>query len=296
GAHVAGWLWEYLHTQSTKEAGSRLAVIGITSFAATFINPVGWRLWGTSVGYLGSRFLVDRTIEYRSPDFHIVNTWPFLVMLALYILASGLAGKSRPHEAILAAGWTAMSLYSARNIPLFAIVMAPYLGSAIQAVIENAPILQRVDQAIARVENNLKGIFWPLLAVIVLTVSSYAQPNPSNQFNPGKFPVRAVDWLEDNPQEGRMFNNFIWGGYILYRLWPEQTVFIDGQTDFYGEALSREYTRVMSLDNGWEVVLEKYDVSWVIVQPSKPLVGALQDELGWTIVYQDGTAAILHKP
>jgi len=30
----------------------------------------------------------------------------------------------------------------------------------------------------------------------------------------------------------------------LYRLWPEKQVFIDGQTDFYGEALSREYAQV----------------------------------------------------
>jgi hypothetical protein len=296
GAHVAGWLWEYFHKQSTKESGVRLAIIGITSFAVTFINPVGWRLWGTSVGYLGSRFLVDQTIEYQSPNFHIWSTWPFLIMLALYILALGLGGRSRPHEAILAAGWTAMSLYSARNIPLFAIIMAPYLGSAIQAAIENMPILQRMDQTIVRVENNLKGFFWPLLATVILVVTSCIQPNPLNQFNPGKFPVRAVDWLEDNPQEGKMFNNFIWGGYILYRLWPEQTVFIDGQTDFYGEALSREYTQVMSLEDGWEAVLEKYDVSWVIVQSSKPLVMALQEEMGWTIVYQDDTAAILHKP
>jgi hypothetical protein len=93
-----------------------------------------------------------------------------------------------------------------------------------------------------------------------------------------------------------MFNNFIWGGYLLYRMWPEQTVFIDGQTDFYGEALAREYTQVMRLDEGWESVLQKYNVSWVIVQSDKPLVKALQTEKGWLIVYQDGTAAILHKP
>lgn len=93
-----------------------------------------------------------------------------------------------------------------------------------------------------------------------------------------------------------MFNNFIWGGYLLYRLWPEQTVFIDGQTDFYGEALTREYTQVMTLAAGWESVLEKYDVSWVIVQSDKPLVKALQEETRWTVVYQDTTATILHEP
>jgi hypothetical protein len=76
GAHVAGWLWDYLHKQSTKEIGVRLAIIGAASFAVTFINPAGWHLWGTSVGYLGNQFLVDQTIEYQSPNFHNWSTWP----------------------------------------------------------------------------------------------------------------------------------------------------------------------------------------------------------------------------
>lgn len=296
GAHMAGWLWEYLNKQNTKEIGVRLAIIGIASFAVTLINPAGLHLWGTSVGYLGNQFLVDQTIEYRSPNFHNWSTWPFLIMLALGILASGLRGKLRPHEAILFAGWTVMSLYSARNIPLFAIVSAPYIGSAIQTTVERISILQRVDQSISRVEANLKGFVWPLVAIVLLTNTFRTQPNSANQFDPNRFPVKAVDWLKANPQQGRMFNNFIWGGYLLYRLWPEQTVFIDGQTDFYGEALTREYTQVMTLAEGWASVLEKYDVSWVIVQSDKPLVKALQEETRWTVVYQDTTATILHEP
>ncbi len=296
GAHLAGWLWEYLHKQSTKEAGGRLALIGGTSFLATFINPAGWHLWGTSVGYLGSRFLVDRTVEYRSPNFHDWSTWPFLVMLALYILALGIAGRPRIREAVLFAGWTVMSLYSARNIPLFAIVTAPYLAGSIQAALEKVPVLPRIEQAVASVETNLRGILWPVLAVCTLTVAFYVHPNPSNQFDPKKFPVKAVDWLEANPQQGRMFNEFTWGGYLLYRMWPAETVFIDGQTDFYGEALAREYEQVITAREGWEAVLLKYDVSWVIVRRGQPLVQALQDKLGWVVVYRDGTSAILHKP
>ncbi len=93
-----------------------------------------------------------------------------------------------------------------------------------------------------------------------------------------------------------MFNNFIWGGYLLYRTFPENPVFIDGQTDFYGEDLTLEYAQVVSLDDGWQDVLGKYDVSWVIIQSGKPLVHALQNELNWKIVYQDATATIIHSP
>jgi hypothetical protein len=295
-AHTAGWLWEYLHGQSTKEIGARLGLIGAASFAVTFFNPAGWHLWGTSVGYFGSQFLIDRTVEYQSPNFHSWSTWPFLAMLAFGILVFSARGRLRPYESILFAGFTAMSLYSARNIPLFAIITAPYLGGALQATMEDLLVLQRLEQNVAKIENSLKGILWPLLAILVITISVYMQPNPANRFDPNKFPVKAADWVKVHPQKGNMFNYFTWGGYILYRLWPQETVFIDGQTDFYGEALTREYAQVMYLYEGWETVLTKYDIAWVIVPSNQPLVKALQDGLNWVTVYHDNTATILHKP
>ena len=298
GAHMAGRLWDFQQKKLPKETLYKLAVIGALSFAVTFINPSGWYLWKTSVGYFGSQFLVNQTIEYQSPNFHNWSTWPFLLMLGLSLLALGFKSKLQTHEALLLAIWTVLSLYSARNIPLFAIIAAPYVGWLVQSGIEKLPRLSRADQIINGVETSLRGIFYPIFAITLLAIGAMQQTQPNNpdQFSAKRFPVKAIDWLETNPQGGRMFNNFIWGGYILYRMWPQQLVFIDGQTDFYGEALTREYTQVMSLQDGWEEILEKYEVSWVIVQSDKPLVGALHEQLDWNIVYRDGTATILHKP
>ncbi len=56
-----------------------------------------------------------------------------------------------------------------------------------------------------------------------------------------------------------MFNNFIWGGYLLHE-WPEQRVFIDGGTDHYGEKLFNEYIQVWNLEPGWRDVLKRWDI------------------------------------
>jgi hypothetical protein len=270
----------------------------MSSFAVTFINPSGWHLWSTSTGYYGNKFLVDSTIEYLSPNFHNWSTWPFLLMLAVCLVGIGLKTKLQTYEAFLLAGWTILSLYSARNIPLFAIVTAPYAATIIQDNMPQISILQKIESSINSVEKNHKGILLPLLAVGGLLVASVSLKGliPANNFDPDKFPVHAVDWLETNPQEGKMFNNFIWGGYILYRMFPQELVFIDGQTDFYGETFTREYAQVMKLEDGWESILTKYDVSWIIVETDRPLIPALQNKLNWRIVYQDDTATIIHKP
>ena len=296
GAHMAGWLWEYLHGQSTTDTGSRLIIIGASSLAVTLVNPAGWQLWGTSIGYVGNRFLIDQTLEYQAPNFHNWSTWPFLIMLAVGILMNGFGGRLRPHEALLFAGWTVLSLYSARNIPLFAIITAPFMGSAVQSALGRSIFLQGVEQRLARIEGRMRGVFWPVASIVLLTIATCIRPDPANRFNPDRFPVAAVDWLSVHPQEGRMFNNFIWGGYILYRMWPEQRVFIDGQTDFYGETLTLEYIKVTTLAEGWETVLAEHQVSWLLVQPDKPVVKALQEEMGWLVMYRDDTAVILRAP
>ena len=297
-AHLAGWIWDYLHKQSDRTYGLRLAVIGISSFAVTFINPVGWDLWRTSTGYYGNEFLVNSTVEYLSPNFHNWSTWPFLIMLALCLLGLGFRVRLQTHESFLLVGWTILSLYSARNIPLFAIVVAPYVASIVQTILPSSSILEKFETAVNSVEGNHRGFLLPLIAVVLLASNAVSQKGSTsaNEFDPDKFPVHAVDWLEENPQEGEMFNNFIWGGYLLYRMFPRELVFIDGQTDFYGEALSREHSRVVRLEEGWEDILVKYNVSWVIVETSRPLVSALQSDVNWRVVYQDDTATILHKP
>ena len=297
-AYFAGWLWDYLHNLSDYATGRRLIVIGLSSFAVTFINPVGWDLWNTSAGYYGNQFLVNSTVEYLSPNFHNWSTWPFLIMLVILLLGAGFNVKIKMHEAFLIAGWTILSLYSARNIPLFAIVTAPYAATIVLTMLPRLSLIQKIESTINSVEKNHRGILLPILAIAILISTSISQKGiqTSNSFDPNKFPVHAVDWLEANPQDGKMFNNFIWGGYLLYRSFPQEQVFIDGQTDFYGEAFTREYAQVVSLDEGWHEVLTKYNVSWVIIQSGKPLISALQSELNWKIVYQDDTATILHKP
>jgi hypothetical protein len=296
GGHVAGWFWEYLQKKATLEKLTRLSLIGGLSVAATFINPVGWKLWDLSVGYLGNRYLVDHTVEYQSPNFHQPGTWPFLLLMVLGILALGLGGRMRAHQVILFAGWSAMSLYSARNIPLFVIVTTPYIGLASQAVFGPASLVTRFENKIFNAENNLRGSLVFSIALILIMIAFPPLPRSANRFNEGIFPVEAARWLQNHPQGGEMFNHFDWGGYLLYQMWPEKTVFIDGQTDFYGEALTREYEQVIRLEDGWQDRLQKYNVSWAIIPPDQPLARGLRDEMKWMIVYQDDTAVILHEP
>jgi len=92
-----------------------------------------------------------------------------------------------------------------------------------------------------------------------------------------------------------MFNYFTWGGYLEYRLWPEKRVFIDSKSDFFGEEFVRQYGKVILQQDGWQEVLDQYDVSWAILPKYEASAKAIQTELGWKLLYEDQTAIILKR-
>ena len=282
-------------------ATSKMFTLGVISAMATLINPVGWRLWETSVGFLRNRYLVGHTAEYLPLDFHQASAWPFLMMIALSILFLGLSRDRKVFTHILLlAAWIVGGLYSARNVPLYAVISTPILAEVSAGLIRRLPSLKvivQLDERLVEVDRRLLGHAWPALAVlaVALTLASGIRLDFSrqgNHFSPQVFPVNAVDWMEAHPIPGAGFNYFPWGGYLLYRIWPEQRVFIDGQTDFYGEQLTRQYEKAISLLPGWREVLQGNHVRWVLMPPESELARALQTEPGWITLYRDDTAMV----
>jgi hypothetical protein len=277
-------------------------VVGVIAFFITFANPAGWHIWETTFGFLSSRYLVSHTVEYLPPDFQTISSWPFLVMILASILLGSLSSRRIPiASALLLSVWTAMSLLSARNIPIYAIIGAPIIARIGSAILRDNKKYHQVinlDARLRKVDVNLKGFLWPIMCILLVVIvliggGSLDFNRTGNEFSSNVFPVEAINWLVKQPNIGPMFNYFPWGGYLLYRMWPEQQVFIDGQTDFYGESLTRQYEQVITLNDGWDGVLVENQIEWVIMPQDSRLVSALEKEPGWELSYQDETAAIL---
>jgi hypothetical protein len=295
-AYMAGWFWDYLFNRENldRQVIKKLAGTFAVSLAASLINPFGWNTWKTILGYMGNKYLMSTIFETRPPDF---SSPSFLVEL-LFIIASILIfalkkGGVRSGQAFLIAGFTVLAMTSSRNMHLYGVV-APFVLAGPAIEIADLAFLKRSASAMLQIEKRLKGLVWPAATLLVTFVLLVSGKLGGDYFiDPKLFPVGAVQWLQDNPQSGHMFDNFIWGGYIVWRLWPEQKDFIDSQSDLTGEA-TKLYLTVNRLDTGWQAVLQQYDVQWVIM----PVDSALSLELakdGWRTLYKDSTAIILRQ-
>lgn len=308
GAFIAGFvsLFAYLVGEAIEHWSDRKTLfstlkpwlqIAAVAFLASFINPAGFSLWETSVGYVNNSYLVGHTQEYFSPDFHQMGMMPFLALIVFFIfLLQQNKEKLAWTHFFLLTGWLLLGLYSARNIPLFAIGAAPIFLEYAVALLPANGFWSRVEWNVKRMEAQGSNYFvWSVL-IILLAFSFAKRPVLStyNRFSNDIFPVEAVNWLDGHEQNGKAFNYFPWGGYLLYREWPDELVFIDGQTDFYGEALTREYQQVINLAGDWEQILDKYGVDWALIPATLPLADALEAD-GWILLYEDDRAVILRR-
>jgi hypothetical protein len=306
GCYLIGTIIEHRGSDNSainKNTQKRLVIAGGLALMATLINPAGWKIWQTSIGYVTNSYLISHTMEYLSPDFHQAGFWPFLGMIGFIILFFSRSwSKLSISEGLLIASWAIMGLVSARNIPLFAIIAAPLLSAYFAHFASNNRSILAFDRVVGNTDRQLFGTIWPLalMAVFVFSILYRGENRFLNDigkysFDSSVFPVEAANWLEDNPQSGNMFNYFTWGGYLLYRFWPNQLVFIDGQTDFYGEKLTREYASSISGDPLWIDVFRKYQIQWVIIPDDVPLLTELVSA-GWETLYEDETAILLRTP
>jgi hypothetical protein len=297
GAMLAGWGWDFLfrRNETSLSQGIRLGLVTTFSFLATLVNPVGLRIWTTVIGYVNNSYLISHTNETNPPDFLQPKFMVLLAFLALSVFL--LAVKKEPiatGQAFLLAGFSVMSLISARNVHLYGVVAPFVLATTLTGSI-NVPLVKRFETLFAEIESQLKGAVWPVAIIMLFSISLAAGPQGKpNRFDPSFYPVEAVNWLKANPQPGTMFNHFDWGGYLIFNLWPEKRVFIDSQTDVYGENFTRKYEQVITLTGDWQGILAEYDVQWAIIPPSWPLGDALR-KAGWRDVYHDETAVVYSR-
>jgi hypothetical protein len=135
------------------------------------------------------------------------------------------------------------------------------------------------------------GVALVLVTLALLRGSVLGYQLVPAQLDTREFPVAAVQRARTVGVEGRIFHDFIWGGYILYA-WPEQRVFIDGGTDFYGSALMSTYMHVSAVQPGWRDTLAARDIGLVLMPTRSPMVNELAQD-GWQVRYCDPTAALL---
>ncbi|MGA2644254.1 MAG: hypothetical protein ABSF15_06040 [Candidatus Sulfotelmatobacter sp.] len=320
-------VWVALQKIGVGRLARTLLLVGMFSALATLANPDGWKLHLHIYRYLSNRFLMDRIDEFQSPNFHGVAQKCFAALLVLAFVA--VAARRRESSELRASGilvalFAMLSgLYASRNIPVSALLMilviGPWLSDAAQNVAEGFSKRRNLltsqggasphfAERMQAMESSLRGHLWPIMAVVLAGwIASHGgrvgmKPLMHAHFDGKRFPIAAVDYVARHDvrmihatrtvEPGPVFAPDSWGGYLIYRLYPQIKVAVDDRHDFYGEQFLKSYLKTLHAEPGWQNFFEQYPVRYVVLPTDSALATLLAVSPNWQRAYGDDLAVI----
>jgi hypothetical protein len=303
-------------SRSLAQRSKTLGMVTVASLAASLINPYGYELHVHVYRYLTSRWLMNHIDEFLSPNFHGVAQQCFVAILLITIVALAAAHNkpslSRVLVLLLA---TYSGLYAARSLPvsslLFTLIVAPLWTQALTDARENENLSLRLRAVVSRwqeftgrvrnVELAFRGHLWPAAAVFlgVLVCAHQGRLGATQwmhaHFDPKHLPVQATDTIVERGIREPIFAPDSWGGYLIYRLYPENRIFVDDRHDFYGVDFLRDYLKAIRLTPDWDKFLNEKHVNWALLPAGSALANMLEETTQWNVVYRDGSAVLLER-
>lgn len=274
---------------------SGLFIAGLLTLGVSFINPYGYRIPLKlfshvnlhniqSIGQLGVMEWLPPTFAQVPAFYIIITSWGLFCTLRLRRLD--------PVEAVYFAALLYMGMSQIRHTTLAVFLSAFFLPAAIQdkkELIGKGPISMKL------LEKNLNSLV--IILLFGLLVYNMAEGSIGVGLKKEQFPVAATDFLIKNRLPGNLYNSYDWGGYLMWRLYPEYLVFVDGRTGSL--EMFNASTVIDNTLDGWDEILNKYEINTVITRTcyydtGEPisLVFSLIDHKDWAPVYSDGVAVI----
>jgi hypothetical protein len=300
--------------QSIARRLRNLGIVTAASLVASFINPYGYELHVHVYRYLSSRWLMNHIDEFLSPNFHGVAQQCFVAILLITI--AGLAVvRNKPSLSRMLVLLFAIygGLYASRSLPvsslLLTLIVAPLWTQALADASGNPRLSLRLRDLLSRwclltsrverIELGFRGHLWPIAAVVfgLLVCVQAAKPRQwiDAHFDAGHFPVQATEVIVQLGIRDPIFAPDSWGGYLIYRLYPQNKVFVDDRHDLYGEEFLKEYLKAVRLTPDWSGFLEKKKVNWALLPAESSLANMLKETSQWHVIYQDGVSVLVER-
>lgn len=278
----------YKDPEAKRKAKLLALILPLTLLAVCF-NPWGFELLLYPVKTLRIKTLQAYIQEWASPDFHLLANHPGIwLTIAIMLVLAFSRIRVKWADLLPLLGFFYLYLLAVRNIAFYSLLA----GLTLMRYGEVA--LQRFDFLRPSNKRSHLNTLILILALVVASFRSYhvLKEQSIRAQERSRLPRNAVEFSLKEGLKGNLFNSYNWGGYLIWHLYPNCKVFVDGRTDLYGEGVLRDFLRVARAEEGWERILEKYKVKIVIVEREIPVVRCLELQKGWRKVYEDSLAVI----
>jgi hypothetical protein len=284
----------------------------------SLLNPNTWRVLVYPFMITGEASFRSQIGELQSPlgaAYRSSTFFAALVVLVIAGIASFLANRRRTDLTGLALylAFGALGLMALRNLPVFAIVAIPVIALNLQQAASHK-LQATSDTPTTRPSSGIGYLLstiplllalWALVALVSTLGVNVAglRRRPGLGVKEGMFPVGAAEFIDRNHVQGNVFNTMEFGGYLIWRWFPERQVFIDGRLDVYGRELFSVYSRVLNTAPDADSILSANGVNCLVLALPAQNEATARSYIGrtlalrpdWSLVYWDDVALVYVK-
>ena len=262
--------------------GGRLGGVFTLCILATLANPYSWHVYQAALELGKETGELSRIMELAALPFRNLDDW---CVLFLTLAATALLARSRQFRLF---EWTLLifavyaSFRSQRDLWVVVIVATLILAGEMKGNKTN-PLRLKVS-----------SVPFIALATVLGVVAIFRVTHVDNMRLRAdlaeKLPVRAVEVIKQKGWNGPLYNDFTWGGYLIWSL--RMPVSIDGRTMVYGdEQLGQSYSTWRGLPE-WSHDPDLMRANMVIGPADSPLFQILRLDRRFNLVYEDKVAAV----
>lgn len=275
-----------------------LALAIVAATAASFVNPFGWRALAQPFEYffIWRHEPIYRTIGELQPvdwSVNVANGLPAFLLLLLTGVVVRLRRRGPDWaELVTLAVCLPQALTSQRFMGYLAVCMAPFFARDVGELASRARWPARLRSPAWRC-----ALAAAACVLMIVPEMTRADVGLGYGFVWKQYPTRSCDWIEQHDVRGRAFNPFSYGGYLLWRFFPDSTrlPFIDIHQA--GTPLIRyEYAYAGQDSLAWHVLDHDWRFDWVVMMrgPSAQvgILDFLDADSTWALVFEDDATAL----
>lgn len=113
---------------------------------------------------------------------------------------------------------------------------------------------------------------------------------------------KGIEFLRENKISGPVFNNFDVGSFLIWKMYPEQKVFVDGRPEAYSKDFFDKIYKPMQEDQAmWEKYSKEYGINYIFFDHhdmtpwARTFLNRISKDERWPMVYSDEYVVIFLK-
>jgi hypothetical protein len=251
----------------------------------TLINPYTVRLYRVVLEYASQPGPFQCVNELKALEFREPCDWVMLILGACALFALGRRTRLSSFELLLLLGAGALAFRARRD--LWFLVLAAVAILATQNTRPIAPTARFVLTPRRRL-----GVVLALVGLIALVAwrRDLSAENMQRKVA-GVFPVEATAAIAERGYEGPLFNDFNWGGFLIWSL-PNLPVVLDGRTNLHGDERIFRIGNTWAAGPSWRDDPDLAASNVILADASSPLASVLVLDDRFQLVYEDALARV----